>query len=115
MVKDFDDEIFQLHCQVCKSLANPVRLKIMYCLGENELPVSAIIKMVGVRKANLSQHLAILRQVGIVRARRKGLNVYYSIADPKIIRACNILREVLYKQLKEKANLVNKRRQYVVG
>lgn len=68
--------------------------------------MAELIKLLGIRKTNLSQHLAVLRQCNIVRTRRKGLNIYYSIANPKMIRACDILRDVLFEQLREGGRLV---------
>jgi len=59
----------------------------------------------GARQANVSQHLAVLRQRGIVTARKEGANIYYRIANPKIIKACDIIREVLFEQLAEAEKL----------
>ena len=58
------------------------------------------------RKANLSQHLAVLRQRGIVDTRRDGLNMYYRCANPKMLKACEILKEVLLEQLAEGGRLI---------
>jgi len=57
-------------------------------------------------KANISQHLSILRQRRIVTTRRGGLNIYYKVANPKMIKACDILREVLFGQLSEDEKIV---------
>jgi ArsR family transcriptional regulator len=59
------------------------------------MTVSELVKKTGISQANLSQHLAILRTKGVVRARRKGNNIYYSIANPKIIEAYDLISEVL--------------------
>ena len=63
----------------------------------------------GITKANLSQHLAIMRDKGILKSRREGTNIYYSLANPKVIQACDIMREVLFEHLKEKKNLVSRK------
>ena len=65
-----------------------------------------LAKLLHVRKANLSQHLAVLRQRGIVATRREGLNIYYRCANPKMLKACDILREVLLEQLAEGGRLI---------
>lgn len=101
-----EEKIYRMHAVVCKSLANPTRLRIMNSLRNGERSVAELIKLLGIRKTNLSQHLAVLRQCNIVRTRRKGLNIYYSIANPKMIRACDILRDVLFEQLREGGRLV---------
>jgi len=63
-----------------------------------------------IRKANLSQHLAVMRTKGIVKTRREGTSVYYRISNPKVIRACDIMREVLLEQLTESKKLIAKLR-----
>lgn len=106
MDKDMEEKIFQMHAEVCKGLANPTRLKIMNLLRGGEKPVRELKERLGLSKANLSQHLSVLRQRRIVSTRRAGLNIYYKIANPKMIRACDILREVLFEQLQEADTLV---------
>ena len=63
------------------------------------MTVGDIVRAVGARKANVSQHLAVMRQKGIVQARREGLNVYYRLTSPKIIQACELMRDVLLEQM----------------
>ena len=101
MDKTMEEKMFQMHAEVCKSMANPTRLKIMNLLREGEKSVEELKKRLGLPKANLSQHLSILRQRRIVSTRRAGLNIYYKVANPKMIKACDILREVLLEQLQE--------------
>jgi ArsR family transcriptional regulator len=100
-----EDQLFSLHAEVCKSMANPIRLKILNALRQGEQSVHALAKSLKLRNANLSQHLAILRQRGIVATRREGLNIYYRCANPKMLKACEILREVLLEQLAEGGRL----------
>lgn len=59
-----------------------------------------MVKAMQIAKANLSQHLSILRQKGVVLTRREGTNIYYRIANPKITEACSIMRGVLVESLK---------------
>ena len=74
-----------------KLLANEKRLEILNNIKYEEKRVEELVKILGVSKANVSQHLALLRHAGIVTARREGLNVYYKIVDPEIIKPCVIL------------------------
>ncbi len=106
--KNMEEKMFQMHAEVCKSLSSPIRLKILNSLREKERSVEELTELLGLHKANLSQHLAILRQRRIVSTRRAGLNIYYKIANPKMIKACDILREVLFEQLAENESLVEK-------
>ena len=101
MDKYMEEKIFQMHAEVCKSMANPTRLKIMNLLREGEKSVGELRNRLRLPKANLSQHLGILRQRKVVSTRRVGLNIYYKVANPKMIKACDILRSVLLEQLQE--------------
>ena len=105
-MSSIEDRLFALHAEVCKAMANPTRLKILDALRQGEQSVQALAKRLKVRKANLSQHLAILRQRGIAATRREGLNIYYRCANPKMLKACEILREVLLEQLAEGGRLI---------
>jgi len=101
-------QVFNLQAEICKTLANPKRLEIIYALKEGELSAGELVKRLNIPKANVSQHLAILRQRRVVVSRRDGVNIYYSIANPKIVQACALMREMLMEQIKEDGRLVSK-------
>ncbi len=101
------EKIYELHAELCKMLSNPTRLEILEELREGEKSVSELVSKIGVRQANLSQHLAELRKRDLVETDRDGTKVYYKIAYPKILEACDKVREVLFKQLSERQKLVN--------
>ena len=105
MVEDISEQIYNLHAQVCKSLADPKRLRIINALRNGEMAVGDMARALGLRQANLSQHLMLLREQGVVTARRQGLNVYYSLSSPKIVQACELMREVLAERLARSAHL----------
>ena len=86
---------YALHSDVCKTLANPKRQEILDNLRGKELTVNELVKATGISQANLSQHLAILRTKGIVSTRREGINVYYMIANHKIIEAFDLISDVM--------------------
>ncbi|HBC44852.1 TPA: hypothetical protein DCZ81_01670 [Candidatus Collierbacteria bacterium] len=90
--------IFKLHTDFLKSLAHPKRLEIIHLLRDQSLSVSDIQNMLDLPQANLSQHLQILREHSVVSFKKKGKQINYRITDPKIIIACDLLREVLVKQ-----------------
>jgi len=106
MDKKMVEKMFQMHAEVCKNLANPTRLKILDLLRDREMSVEEIRKRLGLPKANLSQHLSILRHSRIVSTRRDGLNIYYKVSNTKIIKACDILRKVLFEHLQEGERLM---------
>jgi ArsR family transcriptional regulator len=100
--------IYELHAEVCKTLANAKRIEIINLLRTGEKSVSWLLEKTGLLKANLSQHLSVMRQQGIVKARKEGLNVFYRIANPKIVRACELMREVLFEQMEERKEAFKK-------
>lgn len=103
-----DPSLFELHAEVCKIFSHPKRLQIIEALRDHELTVSEVVDHLGIPKANVSQHLAVLRQKRVVMTRREGLNVYYRIANPKIIQACDLMRQVLVEQLEEGERLAKR-------
>ena len=98
--------VFELHARICRTLAHPKRLEILSLLREGELSVSELAKQMGVSLPNASQHLAILRDKGVVMTSREGVSIYYRVADPRIIQACNLMRDVLFEQLARSGQLV---------
>lgn len=105
-----DESLFELHAEVCKIFSHPKRLQIIEALRKKELIVSEVVAQLKLPKANVSQHLAVLRQKKVVVTRRHGLNIHYRIANPKIIQACDLMREVLVEQLEEGEHLANRLR-----
>ncbi len=94
-----DKKIYELHAEICKTLANSKRLEIINALRDGEKNVSEIVSIVNLSQSNISQHLTILRQKNIVSTRKDGSHVYYKLAYPEMIKACEIIRDVLQKQL----------------
>ena len=100
------NELFKLQSEICKTMANPKRLEIIYALKAGEQTAGAITKTLGVTKANVSQHLSVLKACGVVTTRRDGVNIFYKISNPKIIEACALMREVMIEQLEEREKLI---------
>ena len=92
-------QIFQHHAAICKTLSNPLRLEILSLLRDGKKSVNEIVILTELRQATVSQHLAILRQTGVVSTQREGINVYYSVANPKINQACDLISEVLIERI----------------
>lgn len=91
-------QIFELHAELLKALAHPRRLEIVNLLRDQKLSVTDIYEMLDLPQANISQHLMILREAGVVVTHRQGKQIFYSISHPKIIAASDALREVLIDQ-----------------
>jgi len=98
-------KLYELHAQMCQVFTSPKRLEILNLLRDRELSVSELVRLTKLRQANLSQHLSILREKGIVKTRREGTTIYYSLANPKIIKAFDIIREMLLEKLAQTEKL----------
>ncbi len=90
--------LFAMHADMCQALANQYRLAIMYALKDGEKCVGDIGVEVGISVQNVSQHLRILKERLLVRSRKEGQTVYYSVTNPKFVQACALIREALIEQ-----------------
>lgn len=100
-------KVYELHADICKIFSNAKRLEILSALKDREMSAGELIEEISVSKANLSQHMSVLKAKGVILTRREGVNIYYRIANPKIIQACNLMREVLLEQIQEKGKIVS--------
>lgn len=100
-----DTIIYELQSEICLALANPKRLQILNLLKNGEMSAGEMVKAMQIPKANLSQHLSILKQKGILSSRREGTSIFYRISHPKITDACSIMRSVLVESLEKQENL----------
>lgn len=97
-------KVFRLHANLLKALSHSKRLEIIQLLREQELPVAEIQEMLDLPQGNLSQHLQILRQSEVVKTRRNGKHIYYSIAHKNFIRASDLFREILIEKHKDEVS-----------
>ena len=100
-----DRQLYKLHASICHTLSNPKRLEIIEKLRTCEMSVTELASALDISQSNLSQHLALMRQRGILTSRREGLNVFYSLSNPKITQACDLMRQVLLEHLEAGAEL----------
>ena len=100
-------EIYILHAEMCKVFSNPIRLEILNLLRNKEMSVTELINKSKLSQSNISQHLSIMKSKGIVVSKRRGKNIYYKLSNPKIIKAFDIIKEVLSERL-EKSNKIFK-------
>ncbi|MDF2822419.1 MAG: ArsR family transcriptional regulator [Clostridiales bacterium] len=101
-------ELYKLHAEFCKFMANPKRIEILFLLGEKEMCVDEIASAMDVKVPNISQHLAVMREKGVVEVRREGTKMYYAIANPKTLQACIIMREAMVEQMAKQFDMVKK-------
>lgn len=90
----FPKETYERNADIYKILANSKRLEILNILKNGESSVEELVTALKIRKANVSQHLSVLRYYGLVRVSRRGRNGYYRIVDKRIVGPCRILHEL---------------------
>lgn len=105
------EEVYALHAQILKTLANPRRLMIMDALHGGAKTVSEIEAAVGLPQANVSQHLAALRAQGLVVPRREGNTVSYSLVSDTVVRACDLFHDFLIERLRASQELAEQLQQ----
>jgi DNA-binding transcriptional ArsR family regulator len=98
-------EMDELVGTMCKAMNDPKRLMILYALREGPLSVGNIADLLESNQANISQHLAVLRERGLVESSRQGNSIYYSLRHPKIIDAIDTLRLVMQEEISRRTEL----------
>jgi len=88
-------------------MGNPKRIEILFLLGQQEMCVDQIATAMEVHVPNISQHLAVMREKGVVDVRREGTKMHYSIANPKTLQACIIMREAMVEQMAKQFEMIN--------
>ncbi len=101
-----EDQIYAYHAEMCKVFSHPKRLELINALRDREMSVSQLSQKLGMAVGNLSQHLAMMRQRHILASRKEGNVVYYRIANPRLLEAFDLLREILFEQIRQDAALV---------
>lgn len=94
-----DDEIYELQAQLCSALAHPIRLKILDLIADGEKTHTELLQALSIPKPNLSQHMNLLREAGLVKSRREGLYQYCSLGMPQIKNSCQMIRKLLKSRL----------------
>jgi DNA-binding transcriptional ArsR family regulator len=94
--------IFRLHADFCKTLSDANRLLIINELAKSELSVSELTNKLGLQQSNASKHLSMMRELGLVNARREGSTIYYSLSDERIYQAIKLLQEVQAVQIEKR-------------
>ncbi|MGB9724098.1 MAG: ArsR/SmtB family transcription factor [Chloroflexia bacterium] len=101
-----EQEIALLHGHICEGLGDPKRVLILYLLDARPRNVGELAEALGIPQPTVSHHLKVLRDRGLILARKEGTAVYYSLADRRIIQALDLMREMLADILTRRARLV---------
>jgi ArsR family transcriptional regulator len=108
--RDRDDDIgrtlYEHHAEMCKVFSNATRLMVLNVLREREMTVAAIAERLGVALGTVSPHLLMMKQRRVLVSRKQGNQVFYRLANPKMLQAFDLIREILYEQMKQQGQLV---------
>ena len=107
IMKVRNPELFQLHAEFCKNLANPKRLMIMALLSHGEMSVGELAEAIGIALPTVSQHLTLLKNKHMVVSRKDGHTVYYRGTDPRLMEACILIRTVLLDGMRKRGEIAN--------
>ncbi len=104
-----DDQLYVYHAEMCKVFSHPKRLEVINILRDKEMSAGELGGRLGLTPANLSQHLTMMRERHILASRKEGNVVYYRIANPRLLEAFDLLREILFEQIRQDAALIQGR------
>jgi DNA-binding transcriptional ArsR family regulator len=101
------ETVYRLRAGICRALGHPVRLAVLDLLTEGEKSNADLLAALGVSKVNLSQHLAVMRNAGLVESRYQGREVVHRLTFEEIKIACRSISEVLVQRLEQDSRLAN--------
>jgi DNA-binding transcriptional ArsR family regulator len=105
-ISPLQQEVTNLHADICSALAEPSRILILYALNEKNYTVNDLAHALGAPQPTISRHLKVLRERNLVEAVRQGTNVEYHMTDHRLIEALDLLRSVMRDRITHRANLV---------
>lgn len=101
-----DKDLYRRHADFCKVISHPTRLQIIDVLHDGEMSVTDLANRLQVAVGNLSQHLNLMKQRRVLESRKEGNSVIYRLANPKMIKACCLIREILFEQMQQDTDLL---------
>jgi len=99
-------EVIALHAGICSALADPSRILILYALNEKPCTVGELVSELNISQPTISRHLNMLRERGLVMARREGQTIVNTLTDKRVIQALDLMRAVLSDNLRSQAALI---------
>ena len=99
------DSLYRLQAEICRAMGHPRRIQILDLLSQGEHTGADLRRALGIGKVNLSQHLSVMKQAGLIRSRSRGREALYSLAIHEITRACQLIRTVLAARLRQGVKL----------
>lgn len=100
--EELNDEALAMIANRFRVLSDPMRLRILHTLGDHELNVSDLVNATGAGQANVSKHLGVMLDAGVVTRRKEGLNSFYKVSDETIFELCDVVCARLKEQLESR-------------
>lgn len=104
-MSSLDDRALQYVAKYFKALAEPMRLKVLNALQDGEKNVTQLTEISGSTQANVSKHLSLLAQYGLVKRESRGISVYYTIADPSVYELCALVCGQIGNRMLQEADI----------
>lgn len=101
-----EDQVYTYHAEMCQVFSHPKRLEVIDILRDGEMTVTELSQKLGLSIGNLSQHLSMMKERHILHSRKEGNMVYYRIVNPKLIQVFDMMREMLFEQIRQDAALI---------
>ena len=99
-------EINQLHANICSAISEPNRILLLYAIQEQARNVNSLAEAVEISQSAASRHLTVLKERGLIKSHRDGVNVIYTLVDARLIQALDLLRDVLFDRLESSSDLL---------
>ena len=96
---DLSRTLYERHAEMCKVFSNPTRLMILNVLRETELTVAAIGEKLRIAPGTVSPHLLMMKRQRVLSSRKEGNQVFYRLVNPRMLKAFDLIRDVLYEQM----------------
>jgi len=106
--RDMQRDLYRRHADLCKVFSHATRLQVLNILREQEMSVSDLARELGVGIGNLSQHLNMMKQRRVLESRKEGNNIYYRLANPKMLKAFDFIREILFEQMERESDFIRR-------
>jgi DNA-binding transcriptional ArsR family regulator len=103
-----EKDLYRKHADFCKVISHPTRLQIIDILHDRERTVTDLATQLQITVGNLSQHLNLMKQRRVLESRKEGNSVIYRLANPKMIKACCLIREILCEQMQQDTALLKR-------
>jgi ArsR family transcriptional regulator len=101
------EELTLLHASICRAMADPKRILILYALDEQPRHVTALAEELDLPQSTVSRHLRTLRHHSLVMSERDGSSVVYYLSDRRIINVLDLMGQVMFDALIRKSSLIN--------